>query len=283
MDLRVACRVGDPTRPNEDSFVVLPGFVAVLDGVSAIDGLDSGCCHGPAWYASRLAANLTFRYLAVPEAALSELLASAIESVRDEHGGTCDLDHPGTPQSTFAALRFGTERCDYLVLCDSTIVLDVSGTVETITDRRILSAAQGLRRRVLAGTTPIGSDEQTQGLRALALEKREWVNRPGGYWIAAANPAAARHAVQGSIPTRGPRRLTRAALMTDGASCLVDQYHLTDWKGLLDLAHTHGPHHVIDLARSTERADSNGYQRPRPKAHDDGTIAYCVLSPEVHP
>lgn len=64
---------------------------------------------------------------------------------------------------------------------------------------------------------------------------------------------------------------------------MVDQYALTDWPGLLDLLHTHGPDRIVDLARCTEQSDPHGHTRPRPKLHDDATIAYCLLSPEDEP
>ena len=278
-DVRVACVEGHPARANEDSFVAHSGLLAVLDGVSTPEGLDTGCRHGTAWYAGRLAANLSAWHLSVPDIALSDLLARAIESVRDDHGGTCDLEHPGTPQAAVAALRIGPERCDYLVLGDCTIVLDRAGTVDAVADRRILGTARAQRDLALVG--PIGSAEKTERIRALTLAKRNHVNRPGGYWIAATDPAAAQQALRGSLPRTGLGRLTRAALMTDGVSCVVDTYRLTDWRGLLDLAGSRGPDHLVGLARSAEGADPAGAERPRLKAHDDATIVFRTLPPEV--
>jgi hypothetical protein len=81
----------------------------------------------------------------------------------------------------------------------------------------------------------------------------------------------------------GPYGLTRAALLTDGASCVVDRYGVTDWSGLLDALDAYGPHYVVELARKAEQADPNGFQRPRPKPHDDAMIAYWRSPPEVHP
>jgi hypothetical protein len=274
---------GDPTKPNEDCYLAVPGLVAVFDGVSIPNGLESGCLHGPAWYTRHLAASLAAWHATEPQADLADLVAASINSVRDAHGGTCDLDHPGTPQSTVAVLRADETAVDYLVLCDSTLVLDHNGQTRAITDARLRDTAQSLRRLALAGTSPIGSTEQAAHIRALTLAKRQHANRTGGYWVAAADPSAARHAVQGSTPPNGPDRLTRAALLTDGASCVVDQYGLTDWRGLLDMLHTQGPHHVVDLLRATELVDPNGYQRPRPKHHDDATIAYCLFHQEVQP
>jgi hypothetical protein len=51
----------------------------------------------------------------------------------------------------------------------------------------------------------------------LTLAKRQHANRPGGYWIAAADPTAAHHAVRGNVALTGQHRLVRAALLTDGA------------------------------------------------------------------
>jgi hypothetical protein len=273
--VHVACVAGDPARPNEDSFVTLPGLLAVLDGVSIPEGLDTGCRHGTAWYAGRLAVHLT----SFGDLEPTDLLARAIASTRDDHGGTCDLDHPGTPQAAVAMLRVGPERCDYLVLGDCTLVLDRAGTVDAVTDRRILDAARAQRRLAFAG--PIGSAERSERIRALTLAKRAHVNRTGGYWIASTDPAAARHAVRGSVTRTGPDRLSRAALLTDGVSCVVDTYRLTDWKGLLDLADARGPDHVVALARSAEGADPEGGERPRLKPHDDATIVYRSLPPEA--
>lgn len=283
IDVRMASVPGDPNKPNEDCFLSVPGLVAVLDGVSVPDGLDTGCQHGPAWYTRHLAANLAGWHAAEPEAGLSDLLAASITSVRDAHGHSCDLDHPGTPQSTVAVLRVGASTIDYLVLCDSTLVLDQNGHVQAITDTRLRDTAQTVRRLALAGANPIGSTEQAAHIRALTLAKREHANRPDGYWIAAADPAAAHHADQGSLPLRGADRLTRAALLTDGASCIVEQYQRTDWAGLLQTLHTHGPRHVVNQVRATERADPNGYHQPRPKHHDDATIAYCRFDQEAQP
>jgi ADP-ribose pyrophosphatase YjhB (NUDIX family) len=37
---------------------------------------------------------------------------------------------------------------------------------------------------------------------------------------------------------------------------------------------------IVELLRTTELADPDGRERPRPKHHDDATIAYCVLCRE---
>ncbi|HEX5595102.1 MAG TPA: hypothetical protein VFX61_03630 [Micromonosporaceae bacterium] len=275
LDVRISCQPGDPGRPNEDSVVAVPGLLAVLDGVTVPDGTDTGCVHGPAWYSAHLAAQLARGYTAEPAADLAELVAAGIEAVRGKHGSDCDLTHPATPQSTLAMLRIGPERCDYLLLGDSTVVLDCGGMIEAVADLRSHEVAR--RVRGPARRSPIGSGEHEQRVRDELDAVRAYLNRPGGYWLAAADPAAARHAVRGSAARSGPQALERTALLTDGASCVVDSYHLTDWAGLLDLIQAHGTARIVELARDVERADPQGREHRRPKLHDDATVAYCRL------
>ncbi|MQA25364.1 MAG: hypothetical protein GEU94_07815 [Micromonosporaceae bacterium] len=260
---------------NEDFAFATPDLAAVLDGVTVLPGVETGCAHGPAWHARRLGGHLAAGHTEDPARPLVELLAGAIRSVCDDHGATCDLDHPHTPQSTVcllrvtegaAASRAATSRADYLVLSDSSLVFDRAGRIEVVTDLRHLRHGPDARIR-----------DRARRLQAL-IDKRTRANRPNGYWIAAADPEAARHAVTGAVPLAGPGRLVRAALLTDGASCAVDPYHLMGWQGLLDTVRDAGPHHLISLVRRAEHADPNGERLPRHKRHDDASVIYCELA-----
>lgn len=280
MDVRLASEASPDASVNEDHAVAVPGFVAVLDGVTVPAGLDTGCVHGPAWYVRRLGARLVERHSMDSGAPLPDLLARAIVAVRGDHGSACDLDHPGTPQSTVCMLRAGEKTADYLVLCDSPLVLDVGGQVDVVTDLRLRETSQRLRRAALAGVSAFGSDDRASRLRQLVTSQREHVNRKGGYWIAGANPEAAHHAVTGTVPLAGPSPLRRAALLTDGASCAVDAFGLFDWPQLLDTLDQDGPGYLISTVRAVERADAEGRTRPRHKRHDDATAVYCRFGQE---
>jgi hypothetical protein len=280
MEVRLASEPSPDAADNEDHAVATADCVAVLDGVTVPAGMDTGCVHWPAWYVRRLGAHLVSAVH--PDVSLPDVLAAGIRAVRDDHAGSCDLDHPGTPQSTACLLRTAAESVDYLVLCDCSLVLDRGG-VDVITDLRAQSTSQKLREAALAGGSPYGSEDRASRLRALVNSQRRHVNRDGGYWIAAADPEAAYHAVTGTVPLTGPYRLRRAALLTDGASRAVDTFALTDWDGLLDVLDRHGPSHLISLVRTGELADSEGRVRPRYKRHDDATAAYCRLVPEGIP
>lgn len=280
MEIRLASQAA-PGRPaNEDHGFVLPGLVGVLDGVTAPEGLDTGCVHGPAWYVQQLAARFAGCYARNPAEALSQLLADAIERVRGDHKGQCDLSHPGTPASTVTLLRQRADGADYLVLCDSPLVVDQPGGIRVVTDDRHAKAVAQLRATALDGRYAISSEGHATRVRHLATQQREFTNQPDGYWIAAASPAAAHEAVTGTLPLSGPHRVRRAALLTDGASCAVDEFALCDWRGLLDLLTDAGPLELIARVRAAELADRDGFGRPRYKRHDDATAAICLFEVE---
>ncbi|MFF5257636.1 integrase [Actinomadura viridis] len=241
---------GSPLRPNEDFVAAAPGAVVVLDGCGLPLGTDLGCVHGTAWYARSLGMRLLSRLVdglgGVPQAAppvgppegahrpgerpLVARLAGAIADVAASHRATCDLRRPTTPAATVLAARVRGDLVDYLVLADSTLLLDGPGGVREIT---------------------------------------------GGPYYAAADPAAAEHAINGTVPLREVRD---AFLLTDGATRLADRFGLTDWPGLARTVRREGPEALIARTREVERTDPEATRWPRSKPHDDATVAHCAFS-----
>jgi hypothetical protein len=226
MRVRLASEAA-PGRPaNEDRGFTVAGLVGVLDGVSVPDGVDTGCDHGPAWYVQRLADHLMDLHHERPDLPLTALLADAIRAVRGDHGDRCDLDNPGTVASTVCLLRNAGSYVDYLVLADSPLVLDRGDDVQVVIDDRFEKSVAQLRRIPLSSEADIDSAKDIARVRARMAEKHKLTNQPHGYWIAAADPAAAYEAVTGTAPLHGPDRVRRAALLTDGASaalCLFEE------------------------------------------------------------
>ncbi|MET7966785.1 hypothetical protein [Micromonospora sp. NPDC005305] len=260
---------------NEDLVFRIGPLVGVLDGATVPEGFDTGCVHGPAWYVRHLAARIGLAVAARPAATLMSSLAAAILAVRADHGGDCDLDHPGTPSSTVCLLREGGDQVDYLVLCDSPLVLDTGDRIDVVSDDRLDTALADLRRT--AAALPDGAvDAATRFHRAVTVQ-RSRMNRTHGYWAAASDPDAAYHAVTGTLPLRGPGALRRAALLSDGASCAVEQFGLFDWAGLLDVTAAEGPEGLIDRVRAAERDHPDRLRRH--KRTDDASAVLCEFVP----
>jgi hypothetical protein len=207
------------------------------------------------------------------DAPLPGLLAEGIAAVSALHAGTCDLRAPGTPAATVVMARFGPGTLDYLVLGDSTLVIDHAGRPpRTVTDRGVDTVAVAERAAMDALPTGTG-DHQAARLRFVGRQ-RELRNRPGGYWIASTDPRAAAHAVTGSAGSGGLRRVT---LLSDGAARFVE-FSLGTWQDLLAALDTHGLLAVLARIRAAEDTDPAGARWPRPKPHDDATIVHFTAA-----
>jgi hypothetical protein len=222
---------GAPGRVTEDRIRVLPNAVVVLDGVTSRTRPPD---RNGGWYASKLADELA--RLINDTDPLTDLLAQAISTLVEEHG----LVPGDSPSSTAAIVRWNDETIDALVLCDTPVV------------------AFGQSTRVL-------QDTRLEDLRP-DPDILRWKNKPGGYWVAEADPAAGHQAVT----TTWRRDETRCVIaLTDGVSCGVSEYGLFDW----DEWERMPLGDVLDRIREAERGDSDHTRWPRHKTHDDQAIA----------
>ncbi|MET9351253.1 MULTISPECIES: protein phosphatase 2C domain-containing protein [Streptomyces] len=256
-----------PGRTNEDFATWDDRVVVVVDGAGMPDSLTPPCIHGVAWFARTLGTAL--RIAAGGRGTLRDALAEAIESTADAHRGTCSVDDPMSPSATLAALRVRNDVLEWLVLGDCTLVLDRGGAVEAISDARLATVARS--ERAAMKSAPPGSVERQLLHACLVQAERALRNRPGGYWVAAADPGAAGAALTGSNPTSAA---TRAALLTDGAARLVTGFGLATWPTCLDILEREGPGGLIGRVRDAEYADPNLSRWPRSKPHDDATVAF---------
>ncbi|HEY3200808.1 MAG TPA: hypothetical protein VGK55_09710 [Actinomycetes bacterium] len=272
MEVSFASRPGSLSRSNEDFVAASPSVAVVLDGLSAPPPLGTGCLHGTPWFVAHLGTQLVSAATTARDEPLQDLVASAITRVADSHAHTCDLDHPGTPSSSLVVLREQDQRVEYLLLFDSVIVLDGPSGLTVVTDRRVDAVAR--QEDLATREHPIGSRAHQDRVKRLVAVQRRHRNQPDGYWVAGARPAAAYQAVTGSQPHD---QVSRAALLSDGVSCLVEPYTVVDWTELLDILQHDGPTQVISRVREVEDADPTGARWPRYKHSDDATAAFCLL------
>lgn len=229
-------------RPTEDHVVVLDHAVVLLDGATAPGPeLPSG-----GWYAGLLAEELAGGLRAKPDEDLIMLLSDAIAAVAAAH----ELRPGASPSSTVAMLRWNSARVDGLVLADSPIVAFGSTGADRLADDR------------LALLRSAGRLSTTAEVRALR-------NRPEGFWVAEADPAAASHARGRSWPLTS---LDAVLLASDGVSAGIDDYGLFDWPHVLATARDRGLLSVLEAIRDAESADPDGDRWPRPKRHDDQAL-----------
>jgi ADP-ribose pyrophosphatase YjhB (NUDIX family) len=265
-DVRVATSPGTPGRPNEDAFAAVEGLVVVADGATSPPTLGEGCIHGPAWYARRLVGHLVGSHAEEPAAEPVAWLAEAIGRTTAAHADTCDVTHPGTPSATVAMLTFDDDTASWLVLGDCALLLGSAGRVEVVTDDRLSQTRTAERAAVLAGDAHLDAVEHAQRVAALVHAQRAFRNRDGGFWVAAADPSAATHALVGTAPLVDVRR---AALLTGGVTRAVEVYRSHTWPRLLAELDSQGPADVVRRLRALEASDVAGTVWPRTKSSDD--------------
>ncbi|WP_392675094.1 hypothetical protein [Streptomyces sp. LN785] len=253
----------------EDHGALGPSTVVVVDGVGL---LGRGCRHGVAWYARQLA-SATLAAVAGGDVPLADGLASAIATVAACHRD-CDLAHPDTPSAAVGVLRIGADSVETLSLADVAIVVDL-GTdgLHAVVDRHA-EARAGLVGAGLAGHR-IGTAAHAAAVAGLLAERETACNRPGGFWVAAADPDVAHRATAATFPSAG---LRRAVVCSDGASWPVDSGEWT-WSDAFARLASRGPGGLVAAVRELEAADPDGLRHPRVKRHDDATVAYLRVLP----
>ena len=143
------------------------------------------------------------------------------------------------------------------MLADVTILLDTNAGLRIITDDRVASTVHDLEGQVNIG--------------AKVMKRRtRYRNREGGYWVAAADPEAATHAITGNVSIT---ELRHAVLMTDGVTRLITLFEQDDWRDVLARAVESDARSVVRRVRRVEADDPQGAHWPRFKASDDATIA----------
>lgn len=268
MRVALASEPGTADRPNEDFAAVVPGAAVLLDGAGYVPDAGTGCLHGVAWYARTLG-GLLAAGVGDDRVPLPDLVGRGIEQVSRMHAGTCDLRHPATPSATVIVARQRDGSLEYLVLCDSVLLLQRRrGEPAAITDGQLDETVARLRPAA-------GTPDNDPAWRAYAQRLEAARNQQGGFWLAAADPAAAAHAVTGAEPLGAMSAVT---LLSDGASRLADVFRLATWTEIAAILAGDGPAGLIRRVRAAEASDPQGRRWPRGKIHDDATAVHWQMA-----
>ena len=108
------------------------------------------------------------------------------------------------------------QRADYLALADAVLLLDTADGRKVISDERVSQLAG--KEREAANQVPTGSALKLRRRAQLTRALRRARNRPGGYWVAAADPQAASQAVTGTLPRKGLYRAPRCSATAPAGS-----------------------------------------------------------------
>lgn len=266
MQITMATEPGRPDHPNEDFIAATPEVLVLLDGAGTPPGLETNCTHSVAWYVRQLGPALLTQ--AHQDQSLTETLAAAITTVTATHADTCDLSNSGGPSATVIIARVKGPVVEYLVLADSTLLIREGDRVHAITDGREAAVGRTYRSAMDSQWNGTVAHEAALGnyIRALRAHR----NTKDGFWVASSDPAAAEEAITGRCPVAN---IATIALLSDGATRLVDRFGILTWAQVLSLTELpHGPRRLIEQTREAESSDTAGVRWPRGKVSDDASI-----------
>lgn len=253
---------------NEDWMACSSDLVVVLDGATV--RTETGCVHGPAWYARKLGAAI-ISHAASRSTHLRQVLSEAIRDVAQLHSDTCDLTDPAAPSAAVGIVRIEDDVTRYLVLGDVTVAGDINGAMHAVSDDRVSHTAEAERRE--ADQFPIGTPEKNAAMKRMKVVELAAKNQEGGYWIAGSDPTAVDHAITGEWKTV---EITRFAVLSDGAARFVNLFEQGTWASVLEILQHNGPSKLLEHVRHAEASDTTGMRYPRNKKSDDATVVYAV-------
>lgn len=267
LHVTLASEPADPLRGSEDFAAATNHSVVLLDGAGVPPGVSIGCRHGVAWFARNLGTRLLAEMATT--GSLQACLASAITLTAHSHSEVCDPHGPGAPSATVVAVRVAGDTLEYLVLADSTLLLATADDLHVISDDR--EALTGRTYRAAMDATANGTPEHEQALTDYVHAMQAHRNRIDGFWVAAGDQEAAKHAITGSVPLQD---LQLIALLSDGATRLMDRFGQLTWQAASHLLlQSNGPAELIRRTRGAEASDPAGRRWPRGKSYDDATVA----------
>lgn len=250
---------------NEDKVQLGDNFIVVLDGAS---GTDTSVSVGD--YVDQLGGALAAILSAHRDMPLRRALFEAISQTARR----LDLAPGRSPSSTASVVRWANGLVEMLVLGDSPVYVGRDKPprpdLMAVTDSRLadldLPARAKLLKRLANGH---GYDAETSRLLSqLSAEKRPYMNRPNGYWIAEANPHAGCNAL---TETHRSADVAWVALLTDGASDTARELQM-DVQLLVDMDDEELTETLRALRRWETVDDPIAERLPRYKQSDDKTI-----------
>jgi hypothetical protein len=259
---------------NEDSAIATPEMAIVVDGAGLPESMRKGCSHSVAWFSRALAS--TFQHqLNELGASMRGALSAAITSVANSHEQTCDLTK-GSPSATLAAWRIRGDNLEFIVLCDSSLLLYCQdGSIQEVTDSRLHQIVEPQVEAVLAEQFQSGSKatrEEILTVRGALLDKLR--NKPGGYWCCHTDAAAANEAITGSVPLASLRGVI---LATDGAMRGFHELGIHTLDEIVQGAMSDAPTELLSQIRSAEREQRESLSSRAIKIHDDATFVSMSL------
>jgi hypothetical protein len=270
MQVELASRRSPLTAVNHDFVIATSSVVVVVDGQPVSPSLETGCVHDGQWFVCQLGTELIRLATSKVGTALTESLSQAIVNVNALHPA-CRLSNPGIASAAVAILRERDDTIDYLIVGDTTILIDEPSGLQVVTDKPIVKS---VRQQGAQEPHDVLAIDQMASPVGQGRHRDSMVRAP----VVATNPDIAEDALTGTLTRKG---LGRAAVLSKGVGRLIDSIGLMGWPGLLDLLDREGPEALINRVRVAEESGPNRRPWSPDNMPEDATAVYLSFSRPV--
>jgi len=259
---------------SEDFIGLCRNCFWLLDGASIPAGVPQHPQLNTLWYVNALSMEISRAVMGNgADCALSAVLEEALSSIGAQYSrefatGTSQAYYP--PSSTIILIRANIPFVEYLVLGDSSLLILNGTQVRHVTDARLRRIAAALRDKYSHLLQSENREALSDASHRLAAEELAHRNRDGGYWIAALEPEAARHAICGTYNLMSEPSSILA--MSDGLAAAHDVFSIySSWLQLATAVTREGIGRLISQVRRAEEGDPLGERFLRSYGSDDAS------------
>lgn len=261
---------GDPSKPNEDSFLHAAGFACVFDGATVLgENLMPGRSDAQ-WIAQfgarRLRAHADDG--GRPRDALRAAASDAEKSFKALRK-RAPAETYETPLASLMALFVRHGMVDALWFGDcSALIRSPNGAVSVIGEALKARARERNRVSMLAEPDGVAATAVREKFLPALRASRNRVNKAGGEWLFAPDVKCTGHAAEAQLTVEPGSHILMAS---DGFFALVSDYGRYTVDALMDAAQSRGLAALGEELRAIEAADPKGHAYPRFKSSDDAT------------
>lgn len=264
---------------NEDMVGLCKKGAWVLDGATGLNNKnliskESDAKWYVSWWNKYLQENID------KDKSLKEIVLEGLEKIKKEYLlklNGLKIENLDLPSASVVIIKFYTDKLEYILLGDCTLLLNKLNEDIIIKDERVCKLDEKVFSKMenLNKRCNLTIFEKKNILLPLIIENRLKKNSDKGYWILEFNKEAVEKSIHGYIDVEGEVRIM---MSSDGFSCAWDRYNIFKENEMIQVGKNKGIGYINNKIRKLEKEDYNGIIFPRFKESDDSSCVYLHIT-----
>lgn len=264
---------------NEDMVGLCKKGAWVLDGATGLNNKnliskESDAKWYVSWWNKYLQENID------KDKSLKEIVLEGLEKIKKEYLlklNGLKIENLDLPSASVVIIKFYTDKLEYILLGDCTLLLNKLNEDIIIKDERVCKLDEKVFSKMenLNKRCNLTIFEKKNILLPLIIENRLKKNSDKGYWILEFNKEAIEKSIHGYIDVEGEVRIM---MSSDGFSCAWDRYNIFKENEMIEVGKNKGIGYINNKIRKLEKEDYNGIIFPRFKESDDSSCVYLHIT-----